>query len=368
MDRRSFIKKAGFAGAGAAAATTLAAPAIAQSSPKISWRLTSSFPKALDTIFGAAQTMANHVRDSTDGNFDIQVFAAGELVPALQAADAVAAGTVEACHTASYYFWGKDPTYAFGTGIPFGLNARQINAWFYYGGGNDLMNEFYATQGLFAMPCGNTGAQMGGWYRKEIKTVADLQGLKMRIGGFAGTMMAKLGVVPQQIAGGDIYPSLEKGTIDAAEWVGPYDDEKLGFYKVAPYYYYPGWWEGGSALHTMVNQAKWNELPKSYQAVLKAGCQAANCDMLASYDQKNPAALRRLAAGGAQLRPFSPEVLAACFDAANATYAEITGSNAAFKKIYDSVTAFRKDAYLWAQISEYNFDTFMMLQQRNGKL
>jgi TRAP-type mannitol/chloroaromatic compound transport system substrate-binding protein len=368
MDRRSFIKKAGFAGAGAAAATTLAAPAIAQSSPKVSWRCTSSFPKALDTIFGAAQTMADYVRESTDGNFDIQVFAAGELVPGLQAADATAAGTVEACHTASYYYWGKDPTYSFGTGIPFGLNARQINAWFYYGGGNDLLNEFYGTQGLFAMPCGNTGAQMGGWYRKEIKTVADLQGLKMRIGGFAGKMMEKLGVVPQQIAGGDIYPALEKGTIDAAEWVGPYDDEKLGFYKVAPFYYYPGWWEGGSALHTMVNQAKWNELPKSYQAVLKAGCQAANCDMLASYDQKNPAALRRLAAGGAQLRPFSPEVLAACFDAANATYAEITGSNAAFKKIYDSVTAFRKDAYLWAQISEYNFDTFMMLQQRNGKL
>ncbi|MEP9387924.1 TRAP transporter substrate-binding protein [Mesorhizobium sp. KR9-304] len=369
MDRRSFIRKAGTAGIGAAAATAaLAAPAIAQSSPKVSWRLTSSFPKALDTIFGAAQTMANHVRESTDGNFDIQVFAAGELVPALQAADAVAAGTVEACHTASYYFWGKDPTYAFGTGIPFGLNARQINAWFYYGGGNDLMNEFYATQGLLAMPCGNTGAQMGGWYRKEINTVADLQGLKMRIGGFAGTMMAKLGVVPQQIAGGDIYPSLEKGTIDAAEWVGPYDDEKLGFYKVAPYYYYPGWWEGGSALHTMINQAKWNELPKSYQAVLKAACQAANCDMLASYDQKNPAALRRLAAGGAQLRPFSQEVLAACFDAANAIYTEVSGTNAAFKKIYDSVTAFRKDAYLWAQISEYNFDTFMMLQQRNGKL
>jgi TRAP-type mannitol/chloroaromatic compound transport system substrate-binding protein len=368
MDRRSFIKKAGFAGAGAAAATTLAAPAIAQSSPKVSWRCTSSFPKALDTIFGAAQTMADYVRESTDGNFDIQVFAAGELVPGLQAADATAAGTVEACHTASYYYWGKDPTYSFGTGIPFGLNARQINAWFYYGGGNDLLNEFYGTQGLFAMPCGNTGAQMGGWYRKEIKTVADLQGLKMRIGGFAGKMMEKLGVVPQQIAGGDIYPALEKGTIDAAEWVGPYDDEKLGFYKVAPFYYYPGWWEGGSALHTMVNQAKWNELPKSYQAVLKAGCQAANCDMLASYDQKNPAALRRLAAGGAQLRPFSPDVLAACFDAANATYAEITGSNAAFKKIYDSVTAFRKDAYLWAQISEYNFDTFMMLQQRNGKL
>ena len=368
MDRRSFMRKASVAGAGAAAATALAAPAIAQSMPKVSWRVTSSFPKALDTIFGAAQTMADYVREATDGNFDIQVFAAGELVPGLQAADAAAAGTVEACHTASYYYWGKDPTWALATAVPFMLNVRQMNAWMYYGGGNDLLNEFYNAQGLHGLACGNTGAQMGGWYRKEINTVADLTGLKMRIGGFAGKILEKVGVVPQQIAGGDIYPSLEKGTIDAAEWVGPYDDEKLGFYKVAKYYYYPGFWEGGPTLHTLVNLAKWNELPKSYQAVLRSACEAANGNMMASYDQKNPAALRRLVAGGAELKPFSQEVLAACFEAANATYAEITGTNPGFKKIFDSQTAFRKDAYLWAQISEYTFDTFMMIQQRNGKL
>jgi len=368
MDRRSFIKHAGLAGAGAAAASTLAAPAIAQSSPKISWRVTSSFPKALDTIYGAAETMAKYVREASDGNFDIQVFAAGELVPGLQALDAAAAGTVEAAHTASYYYWGKDPTFALATAVPFGLNARQMNAWFYFGGGNDLINEFYATHGVYGLPCGNTGAQMGGWYRKEINSVADLSGLKMRIGGFAGKVVERLGVVPQQIAGGDIYPSLEKGTIDAAEWVGPYDDEKLGFQKVAQYYYYPGWWEGGPTLHTVVNLAKWNELPKNYQALLTAACEAANCDMMASYDYKNPGALKRLVAGGAQLRPFNQEVLAACFDAAQATYNELIASNAAFKKIYESQTAFRKDAYLWAQISEYTYDTFMMLQQRAGKL
>jgi len=368
MDRRSFIRKAGVAGVGAAASTALAAPAIAQSMPKVTWRVTSSFPKALDTIFGAAQTMANFVRESTDGNFDLQIFAAGEIVPGLQAADAVAAGTVEACHTASYYFWGKDPTYALGTAIPFMMNDRQMNAWIYYGGGEALLNEFYATQGLIGFAAGNTGAQMGGWYRKEINTVADMQGLKMRIGGFAGKIIEKIGVVPQQIAGGDIYPALEKGTIDAAEWVGPYDDEKLGFYKVAQYYYYPGWWEGGPTLHTLINLNKWNELPKNYQAALRSACEAANCDMMASYDYKNPGALRKLVAGGAQLRPFSQEILGAAFDAANSTYAEITASNAAFKKIYDSQVAFRKDAYLWAQISEYTFDTFMMIQQRNGKL
>ncbi len=368
MDRRSFIKKAGVTGAGAAAATALAAPAIAQSMPKVTWRLTSSFPKALDTIYGAAETMAGFVRDASDGNFDIQVFASGEIVPGLQAADAAATGTVEMAHTASYYYWGKDATYALGTAIPFGLNARLQNAWFYHGGGQELMAEFYATQGLVGFPCGNTGAQMGGWFRKEINTLDDLKGVKMRIGGMGGKIIEKLGVVPQQIAGGDIYASLEKGTIDATEWVGPYDDEKLGFNKVAQYYYYPGWWEGGPVLHTFINQAKWAELPKSYQAILEAACRAANSDMMAKYDSKNPAALKRLVQGGAQLRPFSQQILEASYEAAKETYTEISGENAMFKKIYDQQLEFKKDAYLWMQLSEYTFDTFMMIQQRAGKL
>ena len=368
MDRRSFLTKAAVGGVGAAAATALAAPALAQTQPKITWRVTSSFPKSLDTIFGAAETMSKYVSEATDGNFTLQVFPAGELVPGLESADAVSAGTVEATHTASYYFWGKDPTFALGTTVPFGLNYRQMNAWLYYGGGIDMMNEFFATQNLYYLPCGNTGVQMGGWYRKEINSVADLQGLKMRIGGFAGKIIEKLGVVPQQIAGGDIYPSLEKGTIDAAEWVGPYDDEKLGFYKVAPYYYYPGWWEGGPTLSTMINIGKWNELPPIYQAIMRTACEAANSNMMASYDHKNPTAIRSLVANGTQLRPFPQDVLSAAFDAAQATYAEIGATNPMFKKIHDSQTAFKRDAYLWAQIAEYNYDTFMMQQQQAGKL
>ena len=368
MDRRSFIKKAGVAGAGAAAATTLAAPAIAQSMPQITWRLTSSFPKSLDTIYGAAETMAKFVNEATDGNFQIQVFAAGEIVPGLQAADAAAAGTVELAHTASYYYWGKDAAYAFGTSIPFGLNYRQQNAWFYHGGGNQLMNEFYATQNIYGMLCGNTGAQMGGWYRKEINTLADLQGLKMRIGGMGGKIIEKLGVVPQQIAGGDIYASLEKGTIDATEWVGPYDDQKLGFNKVAQYYYYPGWWEGGAGLHTFANLDKWNELPPMYKAVLETANRAANADMMANYDAKNPPALRQLLGEGTVLRPFSQEILSAAYEAAKETYAELGAANPTFQKIYDHQLAFKKDSYLWAQLSEYTYDTFMMVQQRAGKL
>ena len=342
-NRRKFIGGAAVATAGAATASTFPAPAIAQSAPEIKWRLTSSFPKSLDTIYGAAEVFADAVAAMTDNKFQIQVFAAGELVPGLQAADAVSNDTVECCHTASYYYVGKDPTFAFGTAIPFGLNSRMQNAWQFHNGGMELLNEFYATYNLYGMPCGNTGCQMGGWYRKEINTPADLNGLKMRIGGFAGQVLTKLGAVPQQIAGGDIYPSLEKGTIDAAEWVGPYDDAKLGFNKVAPYYYYPGWWEGGAMLHCFVNKAKWEELPASYQAVLFNAAQNANTWMQSKYDALNPDALKQLVAGGAILRPFSTEVMAACYSAAQELYTETSANNATFKKVYESTVDFRSD-------------------------
>ena len=364
MDRRSFLTKAALGGT----AATLAAPALAQATPKVTWRLTSSFPKSLDTIYGGAEVLSKMVNEASDGNFQIQVFAAGEIVGGLQAADAAAAGTVEACHTVSYYYWGKNPTWALGAAVPFALNARGMNAWQYHGGGIDLFNEFMATQGLFALPGGNTGVQMGGWFRKEINTVEDLKGLKMRIGGFAGKVMEKLGLVPQQIAGGDIYPALEKGTIDGTEWVGPYDDEKLGFYKVAPYYYYPGWWEGGPTVHFMFNKAAFEDLPPAYQSLLRNMCQAVDANMLQQYDYENPKAIKKLIAEGTQLRPFSPEILQACFETANGVYAELEASNPAFAKIWASIKEIRAEHYLWTQVAEYNYDTFMMIQQRNGAL
>ena len=362
MKRRQFLQAA----TAGAAATAIAAPAIAQSNPDVRWRLTSGFPKSLDTIYGAAETFAKFVSEATDGKFQIQPFAAGEIVGAFQAADAVGNGTVEMSHTASYYYVGKDPTFAIGTALPFGLNSRQQNAWLYHGGGNDLLNEFYAKHGVTALPGGNTGTQMGGWFRKEIKTVQDIQGLKMRIAGLAGQVMAKLGAVPQQIPGGDIYPALERGTIDAAEWVGPYDDEKLGFAKVAPFYYYPGFWEGGPSIHLFINQAKWKELPKSYQAILTTAAGYANSDMLAKYDARNPAALRRLLGAGTQLRPFSPEILEAAYKAANEVYDDVSSKNADFKKIYDSVRGFRNEEYLWFQVAEYAFDNFMIRARARG--
>src|SRR5450759_1226545 len=272
MKRRDFLKVS----ATGAAVAAMASPAIAQSSPEIKWRMTSSFPKSLDTIYGGAEYFAKQVAEMTDNKFQIQVFQAGELVPGLQALDATSKNTVEMCHTASYYYVGKDPTFAIYASVPFGLNARQQNSWWYQGGGMELGNEFFQKFGVIGFHAGNTGTQMGGWFRKEIKTVADLSGLKFRIGGIAGQVLQKLGVVPQQIAGGDIYPSLEKGTIDAAEWVGPYDDEKLGFNKVAQYYYYPGWWEGCAMLNNFFNLEKWNALPNGYKSVLRTASAMAN--------------------------------------------------------------------------------------------
>ena len=357
MKRRQFLKGAGVA----AAATTVASPAVAQAMPEIKWRLTSSFPRNLDTIYGACDEFVKAVSEATDKKFQIQVFAAGEIVPALAAADAVQNGTVEMCHTASYYYFGKDPTFTFGTSLPFGMNKRMMDAWMFSGGGADLLNDFYKKFNIHALPAGNTGCQMGGWFRREIKTVADLRGLKMRIGGFAGNVLAKLGVVPQQIPGGEVYSALEKGTIDAAEWVGPYDDEKLGLQKIAPFYYYPGWWEGGAMLHHFFNLDKWNALPSAYRSILTTASAMTNQWMLAKYDHLNPVALQKLLKEGqAKFQAFSPEIMQASLNAALEVYAEVAARNADFKKVWNEMLAYRNDQYLWWRVAEYTYDDFMI--------
>ena len=362
MERRKFLTTA----AVGAAASTIAAPAIAQTMPEIKWRLASSFPKSLDTIYGGAEVMAKRVLEATDGKFQIRVFAGGEIVPGLAVLDAVQNATVEAGHTVSYYYVGKDPTFAFDSAMPFGLNARQQNAWLYHGGGMALMREFFKGYNVVNFPGGNTGVQMGGWFRKEINTVEDLKGLKMRIGGYAGKVMEKLGLVPQQIAGGDIYPSLEKGTIDAAEWVGPYDDEKLGFYKVAPYYYAPGWWEGGPNVSFLVNDKAYDALPKSYKAILEAACAEANVDMQSKYDVNNTLALKRLVGSGAKLRYFSKAVMDACHKSAMELYAEESARNPKFKKVYDQWKPFQDAQLEWFGVAESSFDRYMQSTRKPG--
>lgn len=355
MDRRTFISTAGIGGAAAA----LAAPALAQGAAKVQWRLTSSYPKSLDTLFGISEGLAERVAALTDGNFTIQVFAPGEIVPPLQALEAAGAGTVECAHSLGSFNIGKDPTFAFDTSLPFGLNTRQHNAWLYQGGGRALMNEFLAGYNVYAIPSGNTGAQMGGWYRKEINSLADLNGLKLRIAGLGGNILSRLGVVPQQIGGGDIYAALEKGTIDAAEFSGPYDDEKLGFVKVAPYYYAPGWWEGTANVGLFINLDKWNSLPPAYQAALEAASSATMIDCLAKYDARNPEAVYKLVAQGAQLRTFPDEVMQAAYVEAYKMYDEIAGSNEAFRKIYEPWKAFAEKARAWNRVCELPFDYFL---------
>lgn len=366
MKRRTFLKAAGIGGAAAA----IASPALAQGMPSVTWRLQSSYPKSLETLFGACTYFANAVSEATEGKFKIQTFAAGEIVPALQVADAVGNGTVEMGQTGSYFYIGKDMGFAFGTAIPWGPNSRQQSAWLYHAGGLDLLNELYAKFGIFALPGGNTGTQMGGWFRKEIKSVADLAGLKMRIGGLGGNVMQKLGVVPQQLGAGDIYPALEKGVIDAAEFVGPYDDERLGLAKVAPFYHYPAFWEGGAELSFFLNKPTWDALPPAYKSILRTAAMATGHDMQAKYDVLNPPALKRLLAAGAKLTPLPADVMKASYKAAQDLYKELSDKHPSFKKIFDHQTAFQRESQPWWAISDltydYNITTAMQQKWENG--
>ena len=365
VNRRKFLKTAS-AGGVAAAAATIAAPAIAQTNPEVKWRMQASWPKSLDTLYGGAELICKRVGELTDGKFQIQPFAAGEIVGGLQVLDAVQNNTVECGHTALYYYFGKDDSFVFGSALPFGMNSRMQNAWLYHGGGIEAMNEFLKEYNVLTYPGGNTNCQMGGWFRKPLKTVDDLKGVKMRLGGFAGKIVTRVGMVPQQIAAGDIYPALEKGTIDGAEWVGPYDDEKLGFVKVAKFYHYPGWWEPNSTSNFIANIEKFNALPKSYQLALQTACMETTMWVMAKYDAVNAAALKRLASQGAALTPFSPEIMDACYKASHELYAEINAKNPKFKKLYDSYTTFMADGYLWHQIADYTMDSYM-IRYRNQK-
>ena len=358
MDRRSLIKNTGMVGVLAAGM----APAVhAQAS--VRWRLASSFPKSLDTIYGSAEVFANAVRDMTGGKFEVSVHAAGELMPALGVVDGVQNGTVEMVHTAPYYFFGKNEAFAIGGAIPFGMNSRQLTAWMVDGNGDKLMSAFYAKYNIVHFIGGNTGAQMGGWFRKEIKSPADINGLKFRVGGFAGRVIERMGGVPQNIPGGEIYQALEKGTIDAAEWIGPYDDQKLGLNKVAPYYYYPGWWEGSLNLSFYINDKAFNALSKDYKAIVKAAAYQAHVTTQARYDARNPGALKQLVGAKTKVLPFPPSVMDASFKATKEIYAGLNSTNPDWKKIYADYLNFQRDEILWFRFAEGNYDAFMQRQK-----
>ncbi len=360
MDRRSLIKTTGLAGVLAAGA----APAIVGAQPAVRWRCSSGFPNSLDTIFGTAVTTAKRIADATDGRFQITVAPAGEIVPMPQAADAVSNGTVECSHTAPFYYVGQDPTWAFGTTVPFGMNFRQFNAWWFQGGGEAQFNQFLAPRNMRYMPCGNTGVQMGGWFRREINTMEDMNGLRFRIAGLGGRVLAAMGAVPQQIAGGDIMPALERGTLDGVEWVGPHDDERLGFNRVARFYYYPAFWEPGASVGFIVNNRAWAALPASYREIFLAAAHEGNNGMMTMYDHLNPIALRRLLAGGTQLRPFQRPILDAAFTAAQRIYSEISGQNPEFKRLHDHYFAAMRPMVNWMRLTEATYDSFIASKLR----
>jgi TRAP-type mannitol/chloroaromatic compound transport system substrate-binding protein len=359
MERRLFVGGAGLAGVLAAGV----APAV-HAQAALRWRLTSSFPKSLDTLFGVNDVFAKKVKDLSGGKFEITTHAPGELVPAFGTVDAVKDGTVEMANTAPYYYFGKDETFALACAIPFGLNSRQMTAWMFEGNGLKLTRDFYRNYNIVNFPMGNTGAQMGGWFRKPITSLKDFKGTKFRCGGFAGKVVERIGGVPQNIPGGEIYQALEKGTIDAAEWVGPYDDQKLGFYKVAKNYAYPGWWEGGPQLELHVNTKAYDGLSAENKAIIECASAYAHIDMQAKYDGRNAAALKQLVAAGAKLFPFPKDLMDAAFKEAMALYSEISAKNANWKKVYDDYSAFRKEANLWFRFTEARFDSYM----QNAKL
>jgi len=355
MDRRSIIKHAGIAGVLAAGV----APAV-HAQAAVRWRLASSFPKSLDTIFGSAEMFSKTVRALSGGRFEVSVHAAGELMPPFGVVDGIQNGTIEMAQTASYYFTGKDPIFAFGCAVPFGLTARQMDSWMEHGNGRKLLDEFYAKFNILSMSAGNTTTQMGGWYRKEIKSVKDLQGLKMRLGGgLFGEAMAKLGVVSQNMPAGEVYQALEKGTLDATEFVGPYDDEKLGFNKVAPYYYYPGWWEGGAELEFFINTKAFEALSAENKAIVRAAGAVAARDMTAKYDALNPVALKRLVGAKTQLKPFPKDVMDAGFKASMEVFAAHEAKSPEFKKIHQDMRAFQRDQLLWDRFSEFRYSSYM---------
>ena len=361
MQRRQLIQAASLAGgAGLLSACRIRRIDGASSAelPSVRWRMATSWPHALDTLYGGAQTIAEQVGVMSGGRFTIEPYAAGEIVPGLQVLDAVQNGAVECGHTASYYYVGKNPALAFGTAVPFGLTPQQQNTWLYEGGGNEALDRIYSDFGVRSFPAGNTGPQMGGWFKRELDGPASLKGLKMRIHGLGGKVMAAMGVNVQVLPGGEIYLALERGAIDAAEFTGPYDDEKLGLPKAARFYYYPGWWEPGPTLTALVNQQAWAKLPKAYQEMFRSACQSANLLMLSRYDRLNAVALERLRQGNTQVEFYGDAILKEAQSATADLLADSARGDVGFNSLYSAWKDFRQVARGWNQVTELSFSRF----------
>lgn len=364
LDRRNFVRSA--AATAAAGATTGLACRSEQAAPsvhtrqRIRWRLASSFPRGLSLLYGINEQLADRLEQLSGGLFELRTYPAGELVPGLQVLDAVQQNTVQVGHTASYYYTGKNPALAFEIGLPFGLMASQQLAWLYRGGGLELMREVLADFNAISFPAGSTGSQMGGWFKQEVNSLDDLQGLKMRIPGIGGEVMSRLGVTVQVIAGGDVYPALERGAIDATEWAGPYDDEQLGFHEIAKNYYYPCWWEPGPVLSFYVNHDRWNELSLDYQAMFESATTEVAAHMTASYETLTPPALQRLLAAGVRLRRFPSDTLNAAFERSFELFEENAAADPGYRKIYEAWSTVREGSFHWYGSSARAYANFVL--------
>lgn len=348
MERRKFLK--GAAGAGAVAGAALAAPAIAAS--KYNWKMVTTWPARFPVFQIGVERFAKEVKAMSGGRLNIQVFSAKQLVPAMQTFDAVSQGTVQMGHGAAYYWAGKIPAAQFFTAVPFGMNAQGMNAWFYSGGGIKLWQDLYKAHNLVPFPMGNTGVQMGGWFRKKINSVNDLKGLKMRIPGLGGKVMAKAGVTPVLMAGGEIYTNLERGVIDATEFVGPYHDERLGLYRAAKHYYYPGWHEPGTALELIINQKAWASLPKDLQLIVETAAAASSLYMVSEFEAKNLEALERLKKKGVKTLAYPDDVIRTLHKYSKEVLEENAKSNADFRRVYTAYKKFSANNDEWNAISE----------------
>ena len=354
MERRRFLVKAGGVLAAAGATAAVDAPyVIAQ--PKFQWRLVTSWPKGLATLHGAAVRFAEYCDKMSDGRLKVQVFAAGELVPAFGVFDAVSQGTVETFHSAAYYWAGKTPACQWFAAVPFGLSAQGMNAWFYEGGGIKLWEEVYAPFNLVPRPCGNTGIQMAGWFKKKINNISDFKGLKMRIPGLGGKVVAKAGGTVVLLPGGEIFPALERGTIDATEWVGPEDDMKLGLHNAARYHYYPGWHEPGTVEEAVFNKKAYDGLPADLRAIVDRASEANNLRVLADYNTKNAAGLQELRTkfkGKNEVLQLPADVLRTFKKHAADTLEEEGAKDATAKKVHEAFKKFRETYNAWDQVSE----------------
>lgn len=356
MKRRNFLTAAGLGLGG----SVLAAPAPARGAA-VRWDMAMGFPASMDVVRAGADRLAARVAALTGGGLTIRIRPAGQPVDEGAVLDAVSGGDVSMGFAASHRFADREPALAFDTGIPFGLNARQQNAWMQHGGGMALIRGLLADHGVVSFPAGHTGTQMGGWFRKEVNGLGDLKGLKVRVAGIARDILARLEALPQTLDGPEIGAALAAGTIDAAEWGGPEDDLRLGLHRAAPFYYYPSFWEGNAQLSCYVNRRAWEALPPAHQAAVEAACAESTLWITSRYDAVNPAALKRLTAEGALLRPFALEILRAAHRATEEHLEAAAAGNPRFRQVYQSWKPFRDDEHLWFRVAENSFDRFVSL-------